>query len=248
MIGTNKEQYRLAATKRYLKLDLNSEQKLDALAMLASTITQTPVAFITLLDKEIQWMRSCHGYQVDQMPVETSFCKHTIQQDEIFEVSDTFENPQFSHYPVLHTNPAARFYAGTPLKSYDGYNVGTLCVMDIQPKELSDEQKKCLMALSKQVATIMELDLGKSLLEETVTQLEIKNKVVQENNLKLREIAQIQAHEFRGPLCSVISIMNLIKSEDYQVSKEYMEMMEEAVNNLDHKICSAVKVANRIVV
>ena len=51
MIGTNKEQYRLAATKRYLKLDLNSEQKLDALAMLASTITQTPVAFITLLDK-----------------------------------------------------------------------------------------------------------------------------------------------------------------------------------------------------
>lgn len=246
MIATNKEQYRLAATKRYLKLDLNSEQKLDAIAMLASHITQTPVAFITLMDKEIQWMRSCYGYQVDQMPIETSFCKHTIQQEEVFEVSDTFQDQKFSHYPVLHMNPAARFYAGTPLKSYDGYHVGTLCVMDISPKELTIDQKNCLMALSKQVATIMELDLGKSLLQQTVSELEHKNKVVEQRNVKLKAIAQIQAHEFRGPLCSVLSIMDLIKSEDYKVSKDYVEMMETAVNNLDEKICTVVKMAGNV--
>lgn len=243
MIATTKEQYRLAVTKRYLKLDLNSEQKLDAIAMLASHITQTPVAFITLMDKEIQWMKSCYGYHVEQMPVETSFCKHTILQEEVFEVPDTFQDAKFSHYPVLHMNPAARFYAGTPLKSYDGYNVGTLCVMDIAPKALNEEQKKCLIALSKQVATIMELDLGKSLLQQTVQDLEHKNKVVEERNIKLREIAHIQAHEFRGPLCSVLSIMDLIKSEDHNISKDYVEMMETAVHTLDHKICTVVKMA-----
>ena len=240
------EQYRLAATKRYLKLNTNSDKKLDSIAMLASHITETPVAFITLMDKEIQWMSSCYGYQVEQMPVATSFCKHTILQQDVFEVQDTFEDKQYSHYPVLHTNPAARFYAGTPLVSYDGYNVGTLCVMDIAPKSLTDEQKKCLKILSKQIAAIMEMDLGKSILEATVKELELKNKAIEQNNIKLRQIAQIQSHEFRGPLCSVLSVMNLIKEENYNVNKDYMMMMESAVNNLDEKICHVVNLANAV--
>lgn len=242
----HKEDYRLAATKRYLKLHTNSDKKLDAIAMLASHITNTPVAFITLMDKEIQWMSSCYGYQVEQMPVATSFCKHTILQQDVFEVKDTFEDKQYSHYPVLHTNPAARFYAGTPLVSYDGYNVGTLCVMDIEPKALNDEQKNLLKVLSKQVAAIMDMDLGKAMLEATVQELELKNHAVEKRNRQLREIAFIQSHEFRGPLCSVLSVMNLIKEEKYSVNKDYMLMMESAVHSLDEKICRVVGLANAV--
>jgi GAF domain-containing protein len=241
-----KEQLRLNATKRYLKLDLNSKGKLDSIVMLASHITQSPVAFITLMDKEVQWMRSCHGYQVEQMPRDTSFCKHTIDQDDVFVVNDTFEDKAFAQYPVVNSNPAARFYAGAPLRSFDGHNVGTLCVLDIKPHEMTEDQIACLKALSKQVAAIMELDLGKSLLEKTVEEVEQKNREIELQNKQLRAIAQMQSHEFRGPLSSVMGLMNLIKHDDYTASKDYLIMMETAVNKLDEKICGVVKLASKV--
>jgi len=240
-----REQLRLNATKRYLKLDLNSEGELNSIVMLASHITNTPVAFITFMDKKIQWMKSCHGYQVEKMPRDTSFCQYTIEQDDIFIVNDMLENKDFKDYPVAR-DLGGRFYAGTPLRSYDGYNVGTLCVMHIQPHELNDEQKNCLKALSKQVATIMELDLGKNLLEKTVHQVEQKNKEIESQNKQLKEIAQMQSHEFRGPLSSVMGLMNLIKHDDYTASKDYLIMMESAVNKLDEKICGVVKLASKV--
>ncbi|MBC7509104.1 MAG: GAF domain-containing protein [Ferruginibacter sp.] len=91
-------------------------------------------------------MKSCHGYHVEQMPRDTSFCKYTIEQDEVFIVNDTFKNNAYQHYPVVQSNPAARFYAGTPLRTYDSHNIGTLCVLDIKPNELSTDQIKCLKA------------------------------------------------------------------------------------------------------
>ena len=87
--------------------------------------------------------------------------------------------------------------------------------------ESHNEQKKCLKILSKQIAAIMEMDLGKSILEATVKELELKNKAIEQNNIKLRQIAQIQSHEFRGPLCSVLSVMNLIKEELLEVKEKY---------------------------
>jgi GAF domain-containing protein len=241
-----KEHYRLKATKRYLNLNANKEHKLDDIAMLASHITGTPVAFITLVDKEIQWMSACFGHSVQQMPMATSFCKHTILQDDVFMVNDTFKEEKFSHYPVVQSNPAARFYAGTPLRSYDGYNIGTLCVLDIKPNQLNNEQQNCLKALSRQVANILELNLSQSLLQKNVAELEEKNTAVALQNKNLKEIAQIQSHQFREPLCSVMSLMNLIKMEDYAVNRDYMIMMESAVNKLDEKICSVVNIASKV--
>lgn len=239
----NKEQLRLSAVKKFLSLELNTEKSLDNIAMLASHICQTPVSFVTLMDKDIQWMRGCYGYEVDKMPVETSFCKHTICQEDVFEVDDTFQNPQFSHYPVLHMNPAARFYAGIPLKSFDNYNIGTLCVMHIQPHKLNDDQKFALRNLSKQVAVILEMEWSKKLLNQTIKELEGKNEAIMLKNKQLKHVAQIQSHDVRGPLSAALSVMYLIKLEGYKPQNKQLQLLEEALNQLDAKVCEAVKLS-----
>ena len=167
-------------------------------------------------------------------------------QEDVFVVNDTFKSKKFSHYPVVQSNPTARFYAGAPLRSYDGFNIGTLCVLDVTPKQLTVEQINCLKELSKQVATIMELDLSKDLLQKNIQEIEAKNIAIQQQNTQLREIAQMQSHEFRGPLSSVLALMNLIKTENYTMNKDYFNMMESAVNKLDEKICGVVKLASGV--
>jgi hypothetical protein len=242
----DKEFYRLNAMKKYLGLSRKSENKLQDIVMLASYITNTPVAFITLMDKEIQWITVKHGYNVEQMPRATSFCTHTIEQDDIFIVPDTYADERFKQNPVVLANPSARFYAGAPLTNYEGYNVGTLCVLDVKPNQLNDNQRNCLKALSNQVANILELNLGVDMLTKSVHEIEQKKKAIEHQNIHLKKIAQIQSHEFRSPVCSILSLMNLIKYEGYKPSKEYLLMMEDAVKNLDAKICSVVELASSV--
>ena len=231
---TRKEQARLKAMKRYLKLYYAAENKLQNIVMLASYITGTPVAFITLMDKEVQWITTRHGYPVEQMPRSTSFCTHTIEQENVFVVNDAEQDERFKNNPIVTMQPGAKFYAGTPLKSNDGHNIGTLCVMDVKPNKLDDEQTNCLKALSAQVSNLMELDLSMQLIKENVDEIE-------KQNATLRTIAHMQAHEFRAPLCTVKSVMDLIKLHDYAVSRDYVEMLEEAVVALGTKICSVVE-------
>ena len=237
-----KETYRLSAMKRYLQLNLRLEKKLDDLVMLASHITKTPVAFITLMDEEVQWITTNYGYEVEQMPRSTSFCTHTIEQEDVLEVPDTYLDDRFKQNPIVNANPAARFYAGVPLKSYDGYNVGTLCVLDVKPNNLDDAQRDCLKALTRQASNIIELKLGFEMVSKSIATIEEKKTTLEKQNDQLKKIAQIQSHEFRGPLCSVMSLMNLIKMEDYKTNKDYLVLMESAVKQLDEKIGSVVRI------
>lgn len=233
---TRKEQARLKAMKRYLQRYYAAENKLQSIVMLASYITKTPVAFITLMDKEVQWITTKHGYPIDQMPRSTSFCTYTIEQENLFIVNDAKADDRFKDNPAVNMQ-CARFYAGTALKSNDGYNIGTLCVMDVKPNALDDEQAACLKALSAQVSNLMDLDLSMEVIKQNVTAIE-------KQNAALRSIAHMQAHEFRAPLCTVKSVMDLIKLHNYNASKEYVVMLEEAVGALDDKICSVVALTN----
>ena len=230
------ETERLNAMKRYLELSLNHDNKLHDIVMLASTITETPVAFISLMDKEVQWITAKFGYDVSAMPRATSFCTHTIDIDGLMIVPDATADPRFKENPIVKS-PGARFYAGAPLKSFDGYNIGTICVMDVKPNNLNQSQQECLQALSRQASSLMDLNLNVSLLKESVTQIENKNAT-------LKKLAQVQSHEFRGPLSTVMTMMNLIKDEGYPSNKEYLLMLESAVNQLDEKICSSVNMAS----
>ncbi|CAN5169304.1 hypothetical protein BH11BAC6_BH11BAC6_03230 [soil metagenome] len=233
-----KELSRLNTMKRYLQSYKAGESKLKDIVMLASYITGTPVSFITLMDKEIQWITTSYGYDVTQMPRSTSFCNHTIEQEDVLQVPDATKDERFKENPIVNATPGAMFYAGVPLKSNEGYNIGTLCVLDIKPNNINDEQKKCLIALSRQIANLMELDVSMGLLNNSIEKIEGQN-------TSLKEIAKIQAHHLRGPLSSAMGVMNVIKDNEYTAGKETLVMLEKSIHQLDQRICDAVILANK---
>ena len=228
-----KERLRLKAMKRYLKQFPGVTGKLQDIVDLASQITGVPVAFITLLDSEIQWITVKHGYNVDQMPRVTSFCTHAIEQDDVMVVPDAVLDERFKNNPLVNYPPSVRYYAGVSLKSSEGYNVGTLCVLDMQTHVLTSAHLESLKALSRQVTNIMELNLSIDQLRESITQVEQRNKA-------LKKIAQVQSHDIRGPLTSVLGVMSLMKEQDQSRYIEYFSHLETAVNSLDQKIRSIV--------
>lgn len=231
------ENYRLTAMRRYLKQFPHAAGKLQDIVALASQITGVPVAFITLLDKDVQWITVKHGFEVDQMPRETSFCNYTIQQDEIMVVEDAMLDARFINNPIVTNPPSVKYYAGAVLKSADGQNVGTLCVMDVQTHYLNAKQLDSLKALSRQVTNIMELSVSINHLKKSLEEINGRNKA-------LKRIAHVQSHEIRGPLSTVMSVMNLIAEEGYVNNIEYMKLLETSINRLDEKICSIVDISS----
>ncbi len=154
-----RELSRLAALLRYEILDTPEDSAFDDFTALAAQICDTPIALISLVDDRRQWFKSRVGLDVSETPREISFCTYTITGDEIFEVPDTLQDPRFCSNPLVLGDPHIRFYAGTPLTSPDGYNLGTLCVIDRQPRRLSPEQRETLERLGRQVIRLFEQHL-----------------------------------------------------------------------------------------
>jgi GAF domain-containing protein len=225
---------RLNAVKRFEQFDFDLNKNLQGILKLAADIYETPVAFITLIDENIQWFKVNRGFEVKQMPRETSFCTHVILSDEVMIVNDAFEDVRFADNPLVRNTPNIRFYAGAPLSTREGINIGTLCVMDTSPKVIAENKREQLQILAQQAIHIMELELTYKLLNDKMQQVELQNNA-------LKDIAFIQSHEFRGPLSTIIGLMNVIKDEGYESPKEYLLMMEDAVSKLDEKIHMVVR-------
>jgi len=145
------EKARLEALRSYKILDTDPEKGFDDLTILASHICKTPVALISLIDSDRQWFKSKVGVSVSETPREVSFCARAIQQSELFVVPDASKDPRFSSNPFVVSDPKIRFYAGAPFSSADGHPLGTLCVVDVVPRQLSPDQEEALLALSRQV-------------------------------------------------------------------------------------------------
>jgi PAS domain S-box-containing protein len=151
------EETRLEALRELEILDTASEPEFDDLALIASQICGTPIAMVTLVDRDRQWFKSHVGTEVQQTPRDVAFCAHAILQRDLFVVPDATEDPRFAQNPLVTTDPKIRFYAGAPIRTPDGHAVGTLCVVDRRPRELTNEQENALRALSRQVEARLEL-------------------------------------------------------------------------------------------
>jgi len=150
------ESDRLQALHQYRILDTAAERGFDDITWLAAQICQTPIAFVGLLEGDRQWFKSKIGLEITQTPRNIAFCSYTIGQSMLI-VPDALADPRFAENPLVVSDPHIRFYAGVSLRTSEGYVLGTLCVLDQVPRELSPEQIESLQILAQQAAQQLEL-------------------------------------------------------------------------------------------
>ncbi len=151
------ENERLAVLNRLNILDTDPEKVFDDIVALASRICETPISLVSLVDVNRQWFKAKKGLDVDETPRDVAFCAHAILDEEIMIVEDTHEDARFADNPLVTELPRIRFYAGMPLQIEDEVNVGTLCVIDQKPRQLSPEQLESLRVLGRAVVAHMRL-------------------------------------------------------------------------------------------
>jgi PAS domain S-box-containing protein len=152
------ESTRLAALRRHGILDTPPEPELNEIVQLAAYICGVPIALITLVDENRQWFKARVGLAVAETPRDVAFCAHAIlTPDDVLIVSDATLDPRFAHNPLVTGDPCIRFYAGVPLLTPERLALGTLCVIDRVPRDLTSDQIQALSILGRQVTTRLEL-------------------------------------------------------------------------------------------
>ena len=154
---TDDESGRLEALRRYKVLGTPPEPALDDLTRLAAYVCQTPMSVVSLVDEHRQWFKSRVGISISETPRELSFCAHALDDDELMIVQDARADPRFRNHPFVVTEPGIRFYAGAPLRTPEGHALGTLCVFDYAPRQLTEEQRHALRVLGRQAMAQLEL-------------------------------------------------------------------------------------------
>lgn len=203
------EELRLEKLDSYSILDTLPEADYDNLTAIAAQICGTPISLVSLLDAKRQWFKSHHGLEAEETPKEYAFCAHAINDpQDIFIIEDARKDARFHDNPLVIDDPNVIFYAGVPLKSEEGLPMGTLCVIDNKPKQLSQEQQNSLRALAKQVMNLFELRQVKARLEASLTQLDRRNK-------GLERFAMVAAHDIKSPLNNISQLASLFM-EDYR--------------------------------
>lgn len=192
------ESERLARLERFLILDTPPEAGFDRITRTAALVVGMPISLVSLVDSDRQWFKSSYGLEAKETPRRIAFCSHAILQRDVFVVEDTLEDERFRDNPLVVSDPGIRFYAGAPLITKDNYQLGTLCVIDRQPRILSDAQKTVLRDLADMVMDEMELRLVNEELRRATAARDMF-------------FAQI-SHELRTPLNAIIGFSEALQS------------------------------------
>lgn len=139
---------RLRAMQATGLIDTPPEPEFDRLTWLATQVTDAPMALISLLSARRQWFKSRVGVDVPETPRDWAFCSHTVLETDMFVVEDAMADPRFQHNPLVTGAPYIRFYAGCPLLDDEGYPLGTLCILDREPRKLRAHEVRAMLELS----------------------------------------------------------------------------------------------------
>jgi diguanylate cyclase (GGDEF)-like protein len=150
------EAARLGTLRSLGILDTPPEERFDRITRIAKRLFGVPIALVSLVDENRQWFKSCVGLDASETSREISFCGHAILGDEIFIIPDAAEDDRFADNPLVVGEPNIRFYAGYPLSAPNGRKLGTLCVIDQQPRKLGNEDVEAL----KDLASMVEREIG----------------------------------------------------------------------------------------
>jgi PAS domain S-box-containing protein len=151
------EAHRLEELRRYAVLDTPPEKAFDNITELAARIFKMPIASVTLIDEDRQWFKSCLGLDTREVGRNIAFCAYAILGDEVMVVPDAREDARFAENPQVTGAPHIRFYAGAPLKTSNGLNLGTLCIIDTKPRRLTKDSIATLAGLASLVVDEIQL-------------------------------------------------------------------------------------------
>jgi diguanylate cyclase (GGDEF)-like protein len=151
------EDQRLRELERYGILNADSDEHFDRILDLTAAIFQTPIVAISLVEADRQWFLAKLGLSVSETPREMALCAHAIVHDEVMVVPDARADERFRSNPLVFGDPHIRFYAGAPLQTPEGHNLGTLCVIDREPRDLGPEQRELLHRLAQLAMRELEL-------------------------------------------------------------------------------------------
>ena len=207
---------RLKAVRDYQLLDTLPDQDFDNITTLTASICDAPIALVTILDSDRNFLKSRFGVPLSESPREISFCGHAIlDEKDIFIIEDAREDERFKDNPIV-TEQGAVFYAGVRLISPDGFPIGTLCVFDSVPRSLSEKQKKALIALAYQVMNLFEERKINRRLNELQIELSRKNE-------ELKNFAGVISHDMKMPLANIIVTADILKAK-------YAPQLDEQAN------------------
>ena len=199
------EAERLEKLRLYRILDTSPEDVFDRITRIIAQTIDVPIALVSLIDRDRQWFKSHHGLEVTETPRDLAFCAHAILGDQVFVIEDASRDPRFADNPLVTIDPTIRFYAGAPLTTPDGFNLGTLCAIDRRPRVLSPEHRQLLEDLARVV--VDEMELRESLRQSMHRQAEaVRQQVVRD------EFIATVSHELRTPLTSIRGTLDLLGS------------------------------------
>lgn len=225
-VGTD-EKARVAAFHQYRILENLSDEQFDDVARLVAYICQVPMAHVSFLDDQHQWFKSTVGFEAVKMPKNETFCQYTIMNTAPLEVNDTLETDLFRNDPNVQGGFKIRFYAGIPLTTPDGYNIGTICAIDQVPRELNEEQRNALSILAKHIMVQLELEVK-------IQQLDRQTKLARQAVLAKDTFLANMSHEIRTPLNAIIGFTDLLAQTSLtKKQSEFLDSVQMAGESLN---------------
>lgn len=232
------EEDRLRELESYHILDTLPEQVYEDIVRLAAYICQTPMALVNLIDRDRQWSKARLGFADNEVDRKLAFCSYTINNpDDVLVVHDATCDPRFANNPFVRGDPYIRFYAGAPLVTPNGYALGTVCVVDLQPHQLSPEQIEMLRVLSRHVVQHLELRRDLLQLEQRLLAQEQERHSLQAylHSLETR-LAEVQQQVLTDPLTGVLNRrgFDLRLNEEFERARRYQAPLSLLLIDVDH--------------
>ncbi|WP_250031742.1 GAF domain-containing sensor histidine kinase [Paractinoplanes maris] len=228
---------RLAALHDAQVLDTGPEEDFDDIALLASQICGTPVGLVSLVDRDRQWLKAKVGTELDGVPRDLSFCAHTIMSHDLLEVPDSAADARFADNPGAQSL-GIRFYAAAPVVLDATYAVGTVCVIDHEPRVLTAAQRRALRSLARHASVQLELR------RYARHAAEIADQMRQVDRMKDSFLATV-SHELRTPLSTIRGYLEMLLEDDFdaETSRRFLSVMSRNSDRLLRLIDELLMVA-----